>query len=373
MRKSIPGKQAGKTSRNKKQEFPGVSHYRDRHGKLRWRYRDKGFTVNLGREYGSPEFIRRYTAAVNGERLPAGGSPRRTSQALLGASSCKEGQHSLSSLIASWYKSSQFTQLAKSTRRDYQLVAERLREEHGHRPVETMSRAIIKKLMAKKADTPEAANKLLRIFRLLLDHAMDIEEWIDTNPAREVSKMASKNRDGFHTWNDDEIETYFKHHPRGSMADLAMSTMLYTGAARADAVKLGKSNLSADNKRLRYERQKMKTRGGATVDIPIHPELALRLDRLAPDQETFLQTNAGKERSAAGLGNLMRKWCDDAGLPDCTAHGLRKACARRLAEAGATPHEIMAVTGHKTLAEVERYTRKVARASLADSAMGKTL
>ncbi|WCR07328.1 tyrosine-type recombinase/integrase [Paracoccus fistulariae] len=54
----------------------------------------------------------------------------------------------------------------------------------------------------------------------------------------------------------------------------------------------------------------------------------------------------------------MRDWCNGAGLPQCTSHGLRKACARRLAEAGAIPHEIMAVAGHETLAEVERYTNK---------------
>jgi integrase len=37
-------------------------------------------------------------------------------------------------------------------------------------------------------------------------------------------------------------------------------------------------------------------------------------------------------------------------------HGLRKAAARPLAEAGCTTHEIAAITGHKTLSEVERYT-----------------
>ena len=69
----------------------------------------------------------------------------------------------------------------------------------------------------------------------------------------------------------------------------------------------------------------------------------------------------------------MREWCDLAGLAECSAHGLRKACARRLAEAGATAHEIMAVTGHKTLAEVQRYTETAMREGLADSAHAKLL
>ncbi len=62
---------------------------------------------------------------------------------------------------------------------------------------------------------------------------------------------------------------------------------------------------------------------------------------------------------------------DKAELPNCTAHGLRKARAHRLAEAGATPHEIAAVTGHATLAEVERYTRAAERAGMADSGFAK--
>ena len=62
----------------------------------------------------------------------------------------------------------------------------------------------------------------------------------------------------------------------------------------------------------------------------------------------------------------------EAGLPRrCKAHGLRKAAARRLAEAGCSASEIMAITGHKTLAEVERYTRAVRKKKLADAAMAK--
>ena len=61
----------------------------------------------------------------------------------------------------------------------------------------------------------------------------------------------------------------------------------------------------------------------------------------------------------------------DGGRSRCKAHGLRKAAARRLAEAGCTANEIAAVTGHKTLAEVERYTRAVDQERLNRTAIGK--
>jgi hypothetical protein len=42
-----------------------------------------------------------------------------------------------------------------------------------------------------------------------------------------------------------------------------------------------------------------------------------------------------------------------------------------LSEAGATAHEIAAVTGHISLEEIERYTRAARKKKLADSAIAK--
>jgi Phage integrase family len=60
-----------------------------------------------------------------------------------------------------------------------------------------------------------------------------------------------------------------------------------------------------------------------------------------------------------------------ANLRHCSAHGLRKAAARRLAEAGCTEHEIAAITGHASLREVARYTKAADQKRLAAAAMGK--
>ena len=143
--------------------------------------------------------------------------------------------------------------------------------------------------------------------------------------------------------------------------------MLYTATAKIDAVKLGPFSLkdTSDGQRIVHRRQKTQRRGAMTVSIPVHPDLAPVLARRA-NYGTFLQTAFGKQRSHKGLGNQMRKWCDAAGLPHCSAHGLRKACARRLAEGGATAPQIAAITGHKTLAEVQRYIDAANREGMAD-------
>ena len=339
-----------------------MTHYKDRHGKLRWRYRSKGFTANLGTEYASDEFKRRYSLAVKGERItPQGETVQRVSQAPKG---------SLANVVESWFKSAHFKSLGDSTKANYRRLANKLKEEHGHRPIKGLDRATVRKLMAAKAETPAAANSLLRILRFVLDHAMDDLELIETNPARSVKNLKLNNPDGFHTWTEEEIDKFYEFWKLGTVADLAMTLMLYTGASRGDAVRLGPSNVH--DGRIVYHRKKMESRTGVKVDIPIHPELEKRLALVDEDKDTFLETNRGEQRSPGGLGNSIRKWCDKAELPECTSHGLRKAIARRLAEAGSTPHEIMAVTGHETLSEVTRYTKKAQRASLADSALGKT-
>jgi len=69
--------------------------------------------------------------------------------------------------------------------------------------------------------------------------------------------------------------------------------------------------------------------------------------------------------SGAAFGAKFADWCNDAKLPavECDdgrtrnypAHGLRKAALRALAHAGCTAPEIMAVSGHSTLAQVQVY------------------
>jgi integrase len=110
---------------------------------------------------------------------------------------------------------------------------------------------------------------------------------------------------------------------------------------------------------------------GIELAIPIHATLAAIIAKTPANHLTLLTTQTGKPFSAAGFGNWFRDRCNEAGLPHCSAHGLRKATARRLAEAGCTMHEIAAITGHASLSEIQRYTKAVDQKRLASSAMEK--
>lgn len=142
-----------------------------------------------------------------------------------------------------------------------------------------------------------------------------------------------------------------------------MALMLYTGQRRSDVVRMGRQHVTDGWIAVRQQKT------GAPLRIPLHPALRAILDVLPATNMTFILTDFGKPFTAAGFGNWFRERCDEAGLPQCSAHGLRKAASRRLAEAGCSHSQIKAVTGHKTDREVARYTAGADQLRLAGQAI----
>lgn len=327
-----------------------IHRYKDRHGKERIYFRRKGEKrVILPGPVGSAAFLKAYNAALagDGEKQPSVKAPP---------------PGSLSALCEAYYRSADFTQLSESTKGTYRGIIENFRAKHGHKPVAKLEARHVRGFMDDKSDTPAAANNLLRMLRLLMRHALE-RDWISTDPTQAVRPVRRKT-DGFATWSEDDIARYEAFHAVGSRERLAFSLLLYTGARRSDVVKLGWQHVQGD--RLVFRQQKT----GGRVSIPIHKELSAILTTVPRDRLAFLSTRYGKPFTAESFGNWFRGTCKDADVPDdLSAHGLRKAVARRLAEAGCTPHEIASVTGHSTLKEVERYTKEANRDQLAEAAI----
>lgn len=243
-------------------------------------------------------------------------------------------------------------------------MIEPLRTKHGKKRIAHLK---IKHIMAIKAamhETLMQANKMLKRLSQMMGLAVKME-WVAANPVKGVDKF-SVTTEGYHSWDEGEIAQFYEVHPLGSPAHICMTLMLYTGAAKVDALKLGPANVK--DGRIEYRRQKTKKNpSGILISLPIHPALATAL-AARPVTFTYLETAQNKARSCNGLGTSMRKWCDMAGLPLCSSHGLRKAICRRIAEAGGTPHEIMSVSVHITVSMAQEYSKTFGRRALADRA-----
>jgi integrase len=329
---------------------PYTNGFLDRYGKARWYFRRAGFKkVPLPGLPWSPEFMAAYEQALAGQ------------PALIGAERTIPG--TLRALAVSYFASPAFQTTRPSTQYTYRNMIDRLCAEHGDKRVALLQREHIIKLLAARARTPAVANLLRCSLRALMRHAVEIGMRAD-DPTRDVRKLPAAKSDGYHSWTEGEIEQFERHHPAGSRARLALALLLYTGQRRSDVIRMGRQHLSDNAICVRQ----VKT--GREVWIPVHEALAPVLAS-ASDNLTFVLSDHGKPYTAHGFGCWFRNQCRAAGLDGCSPHGLRKAAARRLAEAGCSTHEIAAITGHASLKEIARYTEAADRKRLAQSAMAK--
>jgi len=338
-------------------KYKYVQEFLDRHGKRRRYFRKEGKRIPLPGLPGSKEFREAYEAALADVPPP---SARAVNP--IGLSRSKPG--TMARLIADYYGSATFKGLEDITKSTYRNEIEKIRRDHGHRMVADIRREHIKKLFADKADKPGAANKFLRHMRTLMRFAVD-ENWRPDDPTLNIKKMKIKGG-GFRAWTDADIETFEAKWPIGSRERLALALLLYTAQRRSDVIKMGWQHVRQGL--IQVRQQKTDT----PLWIPIHPKLQSVLDATPKANMTFLMTAQGKPFTSAGFGNYFSESAREAGCPSgCSAHGLRKAAARRLAEAGCTTKQIQSITGHKSLDEVERYTREAEQVRLAHQAIAK--
>jgi integrase len=328
-----------------------VHGYIDCRGRPRWYLRRPGFKrVPLPGLPWSPEFMAAYEAAMGGGKIEPGKS--------------KIAPGSVADLITLYYQTAAFTRLSDATRQTYRGILDRFRGEYGELPVARLEEQHIAAILDKKAATPAAANNLRRMLRAIMKLAKQ-RKMIKLNPMTDIEPMRYKVK-GFKDWSDDEIGLFADYYPVGTRERLALELLLCAAPRRSDVVRLKRVNVSGG--RLIYRQKKT----DAEINIPLLPQLeaVIASTPMRDEQQLFLETQFGEAFTETGFYNWFTDKARKAGVPKGRSpHGLRKACCRRLAEAGCSPHEIMSVSGHVTLKEVERYTRAANRAHLADSAI----
>lgn len=215
---------------------------------------------------------------------------------------------------------------------------------------------------------PNKARARMKAWRKLCDFGI-ASGLMQINPTEGVARPKPEKTAGHPPWTVAEIAAYRAKWPYGTAQRAAMELLLWTGARTVDAVTLGPGMVDHDGV-LTYRQSKTTDLAHAPWTCKI-PRYAAPDDRdhmhkalaAMPRQMTYLSTNAGASRTVKGLGNLIAAAAKAAGVPK-SAHGLRKTRAVALADGGATPHEIGAWTGHKSLSEVERYTRAANRRAM---------
>lgn len=324
-----------------------VECWRDRHGKVRLYFRrGKGVRIALPTTVGSDDFNTAYHAALIGEGAPASARHVRAAPGTIAA------------LIVSYKRSASYIGLRKTTKTGYTSRIEILQTKHGHRTVTGLTRERIENgILTEYADRPGQQLSILKMVRILVRHALSLDKG---NPLRLTADPSAgiprPKTNEIRAWTDAELAAYEQRWPIGTKQRTAYALMLYVGTARVDVHRITWTQFEAGA--VGYVRSKT----GVSVDMSVQAELQHALAAAPRDHVTIVNTEYGRPFTVDGFSGFIRAAMTEAGLPlDCKPHGLRKTLGRRMADAGCTAHEIMAMLGHTTLEEAERYTREADR------------
>jgi len=339
-----------------------VSQFTDNRGVERFRFRRTGQPTHYFQaDLGSAEFMAEYQSYLH-EAKPK----RAERQTVTGT---------IDDLATQFYRSTTFNQSKPITRQKARSILDAFRDgmwtnkrgeqkRVGSLTVRGVEFSHLDRIIADKAATHHfAAVNLRKQLKRLFKFAVKLKMRAD-NPA-DLTDALSLKTVGFHTWTEAEIAQYQERHPLGTKARLALELFLWTAKRRGDGVQLGPQHVQDGC----FYGIDEKT--GKPSWIPLAPQLQEAIDAMPTiGHLCFLVTEYGKPFTAKGFGSKMRQWCNEAGLPHCTTHGLRKAASRRMAEAGIGNQGIKSITMHADDREVAIYTKQAEQRAMARVAMG---
>ena len=253
------------------------------------------------------------------------------------------------SLLSAYEASPEFAAKAAATRAQYQIYL-RPWLKIADAPVASIRRRDILAARDAIAQTrgKGAATAFSRVSAVLFRWAVD-REWIENNPAAGIRALAGGS---LPAWTEAQIS----HALANLREDLRRVVVLglHTGQRRGDLSAMTWAAYDGATIRLRQAKT------GAALILPVHPELRAELEawKAAREGVRILTTpRTGSWLRGEHLSHEMARDLKRIGLPPgLNVHGLRKAAARRLAEAGCSVHEIAAITGHRSLSMVQHYT-----------------
>lgn len=352
-----------------------VTAFKSQHGRVRYRFRRKGYPGGyFNAQLGTEEFRTEYHKFMNPDAVTEKVIPQRF----------KPG--TIDDLVQRYFEVPARLGPSEVTQSKVRAVIEDFREgtgKSGGRRGDRMARDVtfeaIDKIIAKKMIKTGTGNKTkggLHAARKLRKELVRLFDFgvkagiMDKNPAALSEKIrqsaAEKAKSGFHSWTEAEIAQFRAHFDLGTRERLAMELLLWTDQRRSDVVSMGEAQIVDGCIPVQQEKT------SKSLWLPVAPQLREAIDAMKPEDTSkfcFLITRRGGSFTKESFGNFFKKACVAAGLPHCTAHGLRKATLRRMAELEMANKTMKSLSGQTSDKTLEIYTRDANQRKLAGKAI----
>jgi integrase len=323
-----------------------VQPVKNRHGRIYYYYtpgrgtKNPGKRVALGKDFNDPEFWRRLRDA---KAIPT---------------ACKG---TFSALIAAW-KQQNWERLRPATRKGFDDFLNRLEAEAGDRLVAALTKRDIYQLLDGMSTTPNSANFMLSVVRVLLEWGVP-RGYRDDNPAIGVKRLKVEDS-GHEPWPEAGYSFVIAQAPTHlrRMAFLGRAT----GQRVSDLVKMRPADLAADGMFLRIGKLRDKKHF-----VPLNVQQMAEIKAWGVrDLDCFVTTPGTGRRCSANYLNTL--WNDWRGSPEAeplrglkmTIHGLRATKIEDLRRAGTEDGAIADEIGMspKMVARYLRFADKAASA-----------
>jgi len=275
----------------------------------------------LSGEYGSPEFIAGYNAAV-ATKVPA-----------------PEGY--LLALLQAYQLSQDFLSLRERTQADYMKQIAKIEQRFGDCPLKALADPRTRGIFLDWRDelalkSKRQADYAWTVLARVLSWAKDRGK-ITVNPCERGGRVYHGTRVDF-VWSVDDEAAFLEHAP--AHLHLPLLLALWTGQRQGDLLRLPWSAYDGSTIRLRQSKT------GARVVIPVATPLKAALDAARKHGPIILTSANARPWTEGGFRASWWLACKKAGIVGVTFNDLRGTAVTRLALVGCSEAEIATITGH---------------------------
>lgn len=286
-------------------------------------------------------------------------------QILQGKHKAKAARTSWGHLVKEYRASAKFRKLAPATQRKYDQYLNRILERNADKDVRQATRAAIRAAHQKYAETPATADKMVIIFKLLLNYAKTELEWIDRNVAEGIELFGAQTRT--EAWPTEAQRAFLNGCNSLGADDARTMFMLGIGTGQRAGDLLAMEWRHYDGEYIEVTQEKTGTR----LSVFCPARLREYLDALPRAGKFILAKNLTEQMTYNQLHKRVMRVRKATGLEGYRIHGWRATAAVELRMAGNDLADIAAITGHKDLAMVQHYTQDVDQKALSKRAQEK--